>query len=269
MTVTLPLANWISDHLTGVEAIAAPFGSFGISKHVLALFMVALLLVLTFVPFGAAIRSSVAPKGRLVNALEAVLLFLRDEVSRPFLGKEGDRFLPMIWTFFFFILYCNLLGLVPLPIPVKVFHAGHEQWVWFGTVTATGQITVTGALAGIAFLWYHGLGIKAQGLVPYIRHIVPSGIPLPLLPLIFVLEVAGHIVKPAALMVRLWANMTGGHAVLYAFLGFVFMFGLWLAPVTILGGLAVFLLEIFVAFLQAYVFTFLVVVFLGGALHPH
>ncbi len=266
--MTLPLANWISDHLTAVEAIAG-LGHLGVSKHVLALFIVAILLALTFVPFGAAVRASVAPKGRLVNALEAILLFLRDEVARPFLGKEGDRFLPVIWTFFFFVLYCNLLGLVPLPFKVPVAHHGETQWMWFGTVTPTGQVTVTGTLAAIAFCWYHGLGIRAQGLVPYIRHIVPSGIPVALLPLIFVLEVAGHLVKPAALMVRLWANMTGGHAVLYAFLGFVFMFGLALAPITVLGGIAVFCLEIFVAFLQAYVFTFLVAVFLGGALHPH
>ena len=264
----LPLANWMVEHLLETQEISV-LRTIGISTHVLAMFMVGILLVLTFAPFGAKVRANLAPTGPFVNMIEAVLLFLRDEVARPFLGKEGDRFLPVIWTFFFFILYCNLLGLVPLPIPVPVFSHGEDHWVWFGTVTATGQIWVTGTLAAIAFVWYHGLGIKAQGLVPYIRHIIPGGVPLFLAPLIFLLEIVGHLVKPTALMIRLWANMTGGHAVLYSVIGFVFMFGPWLGIVSIPGGIAVFLLEIFVAFLQAYVFTFLMVVFLGGALHPH
>ena len=266
----LLLANWMAEHLLEIELVESlGLSRFGISKHVLALFAVAGLLALTFIPFGRRVAANVAPTGRLVNLLEAVLLFLRDEVARPFLGKEGDRFLPVIWTFFFFILYCNLLGLIPIPIPLDLIHNGHVvEDAMFGTVTATGQVWVTGTLAAIAAIWYHGLGIKSQGLVAYIRHLVPSGVALPLVPLIFVLEVVGHIVKPCALMIRLWANMTGGHAVLYSFLGFVFM-AWWLAPVTVVAGIAVFCLEIFVAFLQAYVFTFLVVVFLGGALHPH
>lgn len=263
----LLLANWMAEHLLDIEMIA-PLAKLGISKQVLALFAVGVLLTLTFVPFGRKVSAEVAPTGRFVNLIESILLFLRDEVARPFLGREGDRFLPVIWTFFFFILYCNLLGLFPLPIPVELSHGGHTKLAWFGTVTATGQVYVTGTLAAIAAIWYHGLGIKSQGFVAYVRHLVPSGVALPLVPLIFVLEVVGHIVKPCALMIRLWANMTGGHAVLYSFLGFVFM-AWWLAPVTVLAGIAVFCLEIFVAFLQAYVFTFLVVVFLGGALHPH
>ncbi|MGE0711226.1 MAG: F0F1 ATP synthase subunit A [Planctomycetota bacterium] len=269
--ISLPLA-WITEHLMEVEAIAG-LSTIGISKHVLAMMLAGGILLAVFIPFGRRVAADPVPRGPMVNALESVLLFLRDEVVRPFLGEDGDRFLPVLWTFFFFILTCNLLGLVPLPIKVPV--EGHG-WSWYGAVTATGQMAVTGTLAAIAFVWYHGNGIRAQGLVPYVRHLVPGGVPLGLVPLIFVLEVVGHIVKPAALMIRLWANMTGGHAVLYAVINFVFAFGvLGLAylvgagAITVLGGFAVFCLEIFVAFLQAYVFTFLVVVFLGGALHPH
>lgn len=272
MTIpAMPLA-WISEHLTHVEAIAK-LGYFGISKHVLAMMLAALILILIFARFGRLVSQGPVPEGPFVNALEALLLFIRDEVARPMLGKDGDRFLPVLWTFFFFILACNLLGLVPIPIKVPV-EGG--QWTWFGTVTATGQMAVTGTLAGIAFLWYHANGVKEQGLVPYIRHLVPGGVPGWLAPAIFVLEIVGHIVKPAALMVRLWANMMAGHAVLFAVMNFVFIFGvlgvaqlLGIGLAVLVGGTAIFCLELFVAFLQAYVFTFLVVVFLGGSLHPH
>ena len=129
--------------------------------------------------------------------------------------------------------------------------------------SASGQF-----VAFIAFAWWHGLGIKKQGLVAYIRNIVPGGIPLPLRPMFFVIELLGHIIKPSALMIRLWANMLGGHAVLFSIIGFIFIFGWWLVPVSLLAGVAIFFLEIFVAFLQAFVFTFLVTVFLGMAIHP-
>jgi F-type H+-transporting ATPase subunit a len=251
-----------------VEPIAG-LETLGISKHVVAMFIVLFLLFLTFIPFGKRVASDVAPRGAFVNFLEVILLFLRDEVARPILGKAGDKYLPVIWTFFFFILYCNLLGLIPVPLPLPIVTGHGEETVLFGTVTATGQIWVTGTLAIIAFFWYHGLGIREQGLVPYIRHIVPGGVPAPMRPMIFGLELIGHVIKPAALMVRLWANMTGGHAILYACIGFIFMFGFAIAPVSLAAGVAIFLLEIFVAFLQAFVFTFLVVIFLGGALHPH
>lgn len=260
------LADWISEHLTHVEALAG-LGALGISKHVLGMFVAAALLLATFIPFGAAVKRDLVPRGPFVNLLEVILLFLRDEVSRPFLGKDGDRFLPVLWTFFFFILYCNLLGLFPmLPAPV-VGHDGATHWSWSG-VTPTGTYWVTGTLAAIAFLWYHGLGIKAQGLVAYVKNIVPSGLPLVLVPFLFVIEVISHLIKPTALMIRLWANMMGGHTVLYVIIGLVFMFGFASSIVVVPFAFAIYLLEIFVAFLQAYVFTFLVTVFLGAALHP-
>lgn len=272
--MTLQLADWIADHLTKYEPIAG-LGYFGISKHVLALFMVGGLLLLTFIPFGRAIRRDVAPKGAFVNLFEALLLFIRDEVVRPLLGEEGDKYLPVVWTFFFFILYCNMLGLFPNPIPTPAYLDGHLHSAPFGTVTATGSPWVTGTLAVIAAIWWHGLGVKEQGVVSYVRHICPGGVPLVLRPFIWGLEVASHLIKVAALCIRLWANMLGGHAVLFAFLGFIFTFaglsvgGILIPAVALTAGVAIFCLEIFVAFLQAFVFTFLVVIFLSGALHPH
>lgn len=264
--MTLLLADWIVDHLMKFEPIAG-LGYFGVSKHVLAMMMAAGLLLLTFIPFGIAIRRDVAPRGAFVNFFEALLLFLRDEVSRPLLGEEGDKYLPVIWTFFFFILYCNLLGLFPNPIPIPI--QGEAHVAPFGLVTATGTYWVTGTLAFIAFLWYHGLGVKEQGLVAYIRHICPGGVPFAMRWFIWILEAASHVIKAGALCIRLWANMLGGHAVLFAFIGFVFAYGWIMTPVTLVAGVCIFLLELFVCFLQAFVFTFLVVIFLSGALHPH
>src|SRR5262249_3867748 len=145
------------------------------------------------------------PRG-MRNFFEVIMLFVRDEVVRPFLGHNTERFIPVLWTFFFFILFCNLLGLVP------------------GMATATGQFYVTGTLAFTAFIWWHACGIMEQGPVAYFKNIVPPGLPWWLIVPMFFIETVGHIVKPFALMIRLWANMTGGHAVLYSFLGFVFIF---------------------------------------------
>lgn len=269
MQTPLFLADWIVEHLTAVDAIAG-LGTLGISKHVLGLFLVVGALLLTFIPFGRALQADpVVPRGRVVNLLESILLFLRDEVSRPFLGKDGDKFLPVLWTLFFYILYCNLLGLTPVPVPVPVSHEGAVSWHWFGTVTPTGQLAVTGSLALIAGLWWHGLGIKAYGLLGHIKNsLIPGGLPLWLLPLMILVELLGHGIKIGALAVRLWANMMGGHTVLYVILGMIFLYGFKAAPFAVAGAVAIYCLEIFVAFLQAYVFTFLVVVFLGMSIHP-
>lgn len=262
--------DWMVEHLMHVEEVPA-LAALGISKHVLGIFVVGLLLTLTFIPFGRALERDFVPRGRFVNLLEVILLFIRDEVTRPFLGKEGDRFLPVLWTFFFFILYCNLLGLFPV-LPAPVLHDGHVTLSW-STVTPTGQIWVTGALAITAAIWWHGHGIREQGFIAYLKNIVPGGLPVLLIPLMIIVEIFSHVIKPMALMLRLWANMMGGHAVLYAFLGLIFLFGsgsaiFAIAPVSIAVASAVYVLELFVAFLQAYVFTFLVTVFLGAAVHP-
>ena len=103
MGVGLPLAeHWMAHHLLSLEQIAG-LERFGVTKHVIAMFIVVLLLCLTFIPFGRRVKSHVAPRGAFVNFIEVILLFLRDEVTRPILGKEGDKFLPVVWTFFFFI----------------------------------------------------------------------------------------------------------------------------------------------------------------------
>ena len=140
----LPLA-WISEHLMGIEPIAG-LSWLGISKHVVAMMIAAVLLLLIFVPFGKAVSAGPVPRGPLTNALESILLFLRDEVARPFLGQEGDKFLPVIWTFFFFILFCNLLGLIPIPVKVPIDHHGQTQWMWLAGLPAASGWVLTNSM---------------------------------------------------------------------------------------------------------------------------
>jgi F-type H+-transporting ATPase subunit a len=165
------------------------------------------------------------------------------------MGKEGLRYLPFLWTLFLFVLICNLLGLVP------------------GGATATGNISVTATLAIVSFVVIQFAGLRHNG-AHYITSLVPK-VPAWLFPLMLVCELIGLVAKPFALAIRLWANLNGGHIVLLVILGFIFIFKSWIAvgisvPFTVL----LLLLELFVAVLQAYVFTFLTSVFMGIALHP-
>jgi F-type H+-transporting ATPase subunit a len=183
--------------------------------------------------------------------------WIRDEMVVPVMGKEvGNKLLPMFLTLFFFIMFMNLLGLVP------------------GGATATASIFVTGALASITFGTMVIGGMVVQGPIAFWRHLVPH-VPLALWPLMFAVELVGLVVKPIALMIRLFANMTGGHLAVLSLMGLVFFFG-GMSPVVgwasspVAVGLAVFIMiiESFVALLQAYIFTTLSIIFVQASLHP-
>lgn len=199
-------------------------------------------------------KSAVVPKGILRNAFESLLLFIRDGMVRPTMGgHHGDRFVPFFSTLFVFIFACNLLGMIPIPVVGG---------------TATSHLLVTGALAGIvlAVSLFSGLLIHKSHFPALF---VPSGLPGWLVPLLFVLELAGFFIKHGVLMVRLFANMIAGHLVIGAFIGLIFLFKSWVVPgPSVLLGLFVSALELLVAFLQAYVFTLLSVLFVGGMVHP-
>ncbi len=235
--VTVPLPHF---ELFGMDL--------SITKHVVMMWLATTLMVAIF-PL-ICNRKSLVPTG-FRNFFEAILLFLRDDVVRTNIGKEdGDRFLPYLWTLFFFILFCNLLGLIP-----------------FGA-TATGNFSVAVGLALISFVVIHLAGIQKNGLKHYLESIVPP-VPKALWPLMLVVEVLGHLIKPAALAIRLFANMSAGHVVLLAFLGFIFTFkNIPVIGISVLAACAVNMLEIFVAFLQAYIFVFLTSVFIGMSVHP-
>lgn len=239
-------------------------GSFEITKFMLLELTAAVLMVLVFVPLAWKIRTGEAPRGRIWNFFEAMLVFLRDEVARPAIGRhEADRFLPFIWTVFFFILFCNLLGLVP----------------WAGS--PTGAMGCCGVLAAMTFLTVIGSGMKKFGLVGFWTGQVPH-MELPLVmsilikPMVFVIEIFGMCIRHFVLAVRLLANMFAGHLVLAVIVGFIAVAAdrnvlMW-AGVTassIFGATALNLLELFVAFLQAYIFAFLSALFIGMAVHQH
>ncbi|NNE43601.1 MAG: F0F1 ATP synthase subunit A [Gemmatimonadetes bacterium] len=226
---------------------------YGITKHVWLMWLASALLILLMTT--AARRGGVVPRG-LQGFFEPVLLFIKEELAVPNFHEKADKYCPYLWTTFFFILFCNLLGLFP------------------GSATATGNLSITAGLALISFFGIHMVGIKENGLVGYAKSIVPE-VPWWLWPLLLVVELVGILTKPFALAVRLWANMNGGHIIILVLLGFIFMVknsGILVqtpvVAISIGAATAIYFLEIFVALVQAYVFTFLTAVFIGMAAHP-
>ncbi|MEK7486420.1 MAG: F0F1 ATP synthase subunit A [Planctomycetota bacterium] len=231
----------------GHSTITIPLKLFSITRHVVFMWVAAFLLILIFVLLYP--KRSLIPRG-FQALFEPILLFLRDEIVRPVMGKEGDEFLPYLWTLFMFIWACNLLGLVPMG------------------ATATANISVTASLAFCTFCMIHGSGIKKFGFVAYAKSIVPP-VPWFVLPLMIVVEVMGLLVKPIALTIRLAANMVAGHAVLLSIMGFIFIFKSWFLSIgVVFAAMAICLLELIVAVVQAYIFTFLSTVFIGMAINP-
>lgn len=222
--------------------------NFSITKHVLMMWLAAALLIIIF---RKAFREPrVVPTG-LANLLEALIVFLRDEVILSSTGEEGKRYVPFFLTVFFFILFCNLLGLVPY------------------LATPTGNVTVTAALALIALVVIQLGGIHKYGLVHHFQNLVPHGLPVWLLPVMIPVEILGQFTKPFALCIRLFANMIAGHIVILSLLSMIFMFqSLLIAPVSVAFALFINFLELFIAFLQAYIFTLLTALFIGLSMHP-
>jgi F-type H+-transporting ATPase subunit a len=244
---------------------------FEITKFMVIELTVALLMCLFFIGLAAMIRGGRLPRGRFGNILEAMLLYFRDNVARPCIGgHDADKFVPFLWTIFFFVLGCNLFGMIP----------------WMGS--PTGALATTAALAFVTFLVVIGSGMQKMGPVGFWKGLVPhmdlslniGGInfepvlKVVLLPMIFAIELLGLLIKHGVLAVRLLANMMAGHVVLAVIIAFIAASAqslLWWAvmPASVLGATALSMLELFVAFLQAYIFTFLSALFIGMAVHPH
>ena len=235
---------------------------FPLTKFMVLELVAAVLMILVFVPLAWRIASGRRPRGRFWNFFEVMLVFVSDEVARPAIGRhDADRFLPFIWTVFFFILFCNLLGMVP----------------WAGS--PTGALSVTGALAVITFATVAGSGMAKFGIVGYWTGMVPHMdlpwvLALILKPMLMGIEIVGLCIRHCVLAVRLLANMMAGHVVLAVIVAFIgaSVHTLWwyaVAPSSLVGAVAISVLELFVAFLQAYIFTFLSALFIGMAVHPH
>ncbi len=196
--------------------------------------------------------------------LEFGLVWVRDEVVYAWLGpEEGRRYLPLMWTIFFFILFSNLFGLFPFTM------------VPFGRTdalsVATGNLAVTGAMASIVFVVVLLAGFRKHGFGGYWGTLVPDGVPMLLVPVIFVLEFIGLLTRAFALAIRLFANMLAGHAllgILFSFVIGIYVFAHpWQAVLPTLGStlflIGIFLFEVLIALIQAYIFTILSVIFVS------
>jgi F-type H+-transporting ATPase subunit a len=209
----------------------------------------------------AGLRASRAPRGALANMVEAILVYVRDEIVVPVGGQHLGHYTPLFLTYFLFILAANLMGMLPWP-PLG---------------TATGNVGVTLALGGSIYALIWILGMVHQGPLNYLRHQVPPGTPWWMWPLMFPLEIMGPLIKCFVLCIRLFANMIAGHLIIGTVLG-LGAFGAgammpWaIALIMLVLGLplalGISMLEVLVALIQAYVFTLLAVVFIGAAVHP-
>lgn len=261
-----------SHQLTGKILIPQFFGTpkslydsgsgFAVSKFMVLELVVAILMVVTFTWLKKKMLTEHPTKGRLANFLEAFLHYIRQEIAIKNIGHDGDKFVPLLWTIFFFILGCNVLGLVP----------------WTGTATAAFETNLTlafGVLLTTFFAGFQAFGPKWlwTGFVPHMD------LPVWLSPLklgIYAIELLGMFIKHAVLAIRLLANMAAGHLVLLAILGLIISSAQSVeanypmtATFAVIGATLLSLLELGVAFLQAYIFTLLSALFIGSAAHEH
>jgi F-type H+-transporting ATPase subunit a len=291
-----------NDALDGKILIPQPFAElhslyavksgFAISKYMILELVIAALMFLIFTWVASRLRTGAAPKGPLLNLFESMLVFIRDNIARPAIDDHGhdhgddhdhghapshgaaghahaaavhtgDRFVPLLWTLFFFVLGCNLMGMVP----------------WAGSPTASFSVTL--ALAGVTLATVVVAGMLKFGFLGFFGNQVPSmDLPLPiaivLKPMIFAIEMLGLCIKHLILAVRLLANMVAGHLVLLGIMGMIsaaasYSMGMWatVTGISVVSSALFSLLELFVAFLQAYIFTFLSALFIGASVHQH
>ncbi len=272
---------------------------FGLTRYMVLQVVAAALTFLIFRGLAKRIKSGAPAQGRWWNFWEMLAVYIRDEVVRPTIGEghhghddhdhhetdhaaedealpmrnvvamhhvetgshRADKYLPFIWSCFFYVLFCNLLGALP----------------WLGSATA--NISVTGMLALVTFGYVVRSGSEESGFAGFWKSLVP-GMELPgalkyiLVPLIWAIELLGLFIKHGVLAVRLYANIMAGHTVIAVILTFIYAaYGSWVyymvLPASILGQVGIGMLELFVAFLQAYIFAFLAALFIGAAVNPH
>ncbi len=238
-----------------------------------------LILCLGGLWFASKVRTGPASEGtsrfttnnRFAHMIEVICVYLREEIARPLLKDRTDKLMPVLWTIFFFVLVNNLLGLIPI---MDLLHVIYKPWREAHITpvggTATQNIWVTGALALIAGVLFNVAALKRLGPGGFLKHLTADS-PWYVWPVIFPIELAGQLlIKPGALMIRLFANMTGGHVLLAAL--FLFVAQVWgkalylQAPITLLSGLGAVMinfLELFVSFLQAFIFMFLTTLFIS------
>jgi len=252
MNNSFNLEQYILHHVTNSQEWHIPFFPTvhliqPLSLHGLMLIICSIFLIIIFCLLYDKKRK--VPTG-LTNLLELLIVFIRDEIAIRGLGKEdGRKLTPLFCTFFFFILGLNLMGLVPI------------------FSTATSNVNVTGGLALITLTFMISGSIYNNGFNGFLKALMPSGVPIPILFILFPIELVGLFIKSFALMIRLFANLIAGHIVILSLLGLVVLLGYVALPAIVLV-IFISLIEIFVAFLQAYIFTLLSAIFIGQLYHP-
>jgi F-type H+-transporting ATPase subunit a len=233
-------------HEWALPFVKIPLPSF-LSLHALMVLLGAAFVLLLFVVLYR--KEDPVPR-RLTNLLEVFVLFVRDKIAIANLGEEdGRKMTPLLCSFFFFILTLNVLGLIPL----------------FATATSNVNVTAALALVTLGFMIFGA--IYKNGVLGFLGAFVPHGVPWPVLIILAPVEFVGMFIKAFALTIRLFANMLAGHIVIFNLVGMVVIFGLFALP-TIFLALGIYLLEVLVAFLQAFIFTFLSAMFIGQIHHP-
>jgi F-type H+-transporting ATPase subunit a len=233
------------------EAISSKIYDFSITKNVAALFISVIVILLIFISVANSYKKRVgkAPKG-LQSWVEPIVVFVRDDIARPNIGYKFEKFMPLLLTVFFFIWINNMMGLIP---------------IFPGSANVTGNIAVTMVLAFIILVI-----VNINGNKYYWSHIFKPDVPFWLLPIMWVVEIIGVFSKPFALMIRLFANITAGHIIVLSLISLIFIFKtLAIAPVSIAFVLFMDVLELLVAFLQAFIFTMLTALFIGTAVEEH
>jgi len=238
----------VEKNAKGEEHHAGPL-DFSITKNVASLFLSVILLVGVFFTIAGRYKSNQgkAPRG-IQSFFEPIILFVRDDIAKPNIGSKYERFVPYLLTIFFFIWFNNMLGLMP------------------GGANLTGNIGVTAILAIFTLLITLFNSNKA-----YWSHIFKTpGVPVALLPIMIPIELVGILTKPFSLMIRLFANITAGHIIILSLFSLIFIFQSWaIGPVSVAFAVFMNFLELFVALLQAYVFTLLTAMYFGGAVEDH
>ena len=281
-----------SDITHPVIDLPSLFGiNFSITKHVVMLWIASIILLLSIIiPVRVFLnKKTKIPKG-WINALELIIKFIRDSIVRPNVGNKWVMtWTPVMLTFFFFILYANTLGMIPIfdilglvnRFILKVPYSDSTNFInglLHGGVTATGNFNVTAGLATVTFFSIILAGTLAHGFIKHFKNLVPHGLPGPVYIILIPIEVMGLFVKPFALTMRLAANMTGGHIALLALLSLMAIFGemfnsvlvgIGVAFISVPMAAAITGLEIIVILVQAYVFTLLTSVFIGMAINVH
>ena len=255
--------HFLEEYLhVSVPLVSFHIGSqeFGLSKYSILMFLAAGIIAWIYIPLAKKIQTGEAPTGRLWNLFEALLTFIRDNVAKPYIGKDADQYVHYLWTVFLFVLVCNLLGMIP----------------FMGSPTAS--FTVTSVLAASVFIFIHVNSMMKYGwknhLLAFAPHLdLPIALKIPILVMLWPIEFGGLMLKCFVLSVRLFANMFAGHIVLGTIMLFIPLVRNMGEPLestvtlaSVLGVLALSFLELFVAFLQAFLFAFLTALFLGGVL---